>query len=92
MVLLCRGINEHFNINTYRNNTIKNKLTDTYKISKTQLRNTYEVIELRKYNLENNKILEKTKNICIQILSNETIIRFRDKDKDNYKNYEKIDK
>lgn len=82
MVLLCRNINEHFNINTYRNNIIKNRLIDTYNIAKTKLSNTNEVLELRKYNIENNKILEETKNIYIKIILNETIIRFKDK----YKN------
>jgi hypothetical protein len=85
MVLLCRNINEHFNINTYRNNIIKYRLIDTYNIANIKLSNTDEVIKLKKNNLENNKILEETKNMYIKIIPNETIIRFKDK----YKNEER---
>jgi hypothetical protein len=49
MVLVCKNINERFNINTYHHNLIKNKAINTYDIINKNAHNN----KINKENLEN---------------------------------------
>jgi hypothetical protein len=76
MVLVCKNINQRFNINTYHQNLIKNKAINIYNVINENANNN----KLYKINLENNltrihfdDIKEITEDRNIDISINKTI-------------------
>jgi hypothetical protein len=73
MVLVCKDVNQRFNINTYHNNLIKYKGIDIYNIVENKQSNIDKINNVPIYNLEidninddnddnNNKIMHHMKN------------------------------
>jgi len=59
MVLICKDINQRFNINTYHHNLIKNKAINIYNVINENACNN----KLNKENLENNLTITNYDNI-----------------------------
>ena len=87
MVLVCKNINERFNINTYHNNLIKNRTINIYNVVKN---NTPEINDINEINNENKRYFDEIKNDNIGINIDIKLDKSIQKDVIFIKNFVKI--